>query len=162
MNKRLFRPRQHHRGVAMVELAIVLPVLLTVLFAMAEIGRALLLQHQLVRHVEAAARYLGRSYQALNADCSDGPQWSTASATATQLALSGSEPGEGAVLIAGMTASDLSIAVLPRTAPGVAPACVVQVSASVAYPSIFGATIPLLGVAQPTLNARSEERYVGE
>lgn len=146
----------------MVELAIILPLLLAIAFGLAEIGRALLFEHHLLRHVEAAARYLGRSYQGLAADCSENAGWATASTTATNLAVYGNEAGSGLPLFDGLDANAISIAVNAGTVPGGGSACVIRVSASVAYPGIFGATIPLLGIAQPTLNAQSEERYVGE
>lgn len=149
-------------GVAMVEFAIVLPVLLMVFFGLVETGRALVLQHHLVRHVEAAARYLGRSYQGLNVDCSEAGNWSSASTAASQLAVYGSEAGGATPLITGMDSDDVAIEVTATAVPGYGSACVVRVSASVAYPSIFGTTIPILGIAQPTLRAASEERYVGE
>lgn len=147
----------------MVELAIILPVLLAIFFGLAELSRALLFEHSLVRHVEAAARYLGRSYQGLAADCSTNAAWTTASTTAVNLAVYGNEAGTGTALIPGMTADTVSIAAPALEAvPGGGTACVVRVSAAVPYPGIFGDSIPLLGLAQPTLHAQSEERYVGE
>lgn len=150
------------RGVALVELAILLPLLLALFFGVAEFGRALLLEQQLLRQVESAARYLGRSPAAALDDCTPGAAWSSATATAAALVVHGSESGGTAPLIRGMSSSNVSATLVARTVPGNAPACVVQVAASVAYPSIFGATVPVLGLAQPTLRAQSEERYVGE
>jgi hypothetical protein len=146
----------------MVELAIILPLLLAIAFGLAEIGRALLFEHSLVRHVEAAARYLGRSYQGLAPDCSENAAWATASSTAANLAVFGNEAGSGLPLFSGLDADAVSIAVSTATVPGGGSACVIRVDATVPYPGIFGATIPLLGIAQPTLRAQSEERYVGE
>lgn len=155
--------RLRSRGAAMVELAIVLPLLLVIFIGLAELGRALLLQHILVRHVETGARYLGRSYQTLNADCSETPAWTAAASAAADLVVYGNEAGSGTALIGGMSAGDVSIpAPTARAVPGYGNACVVQVAANVAYPSLFGATIPLLGLPQPRLQAASEERYVGE
>jgi Flp pilus assembly protein TadG len=153
---------RRQRGAAMVEFAIVLPLLLVIFFGLVETGRALILQHQLLRQTEAAARYLGRAYQGLNADCSIGPNWSSASDVAAALLVYGSEAAGSTPLIADMESDDVDTAAEQRTVPGFGNACVVTVTASVAYPSIFGDTIPLLGIAQPTLQARSEERYVGE
>lgn len=147
----------------MMEFAIVLPLLLLIFFGLAELGRALLLQHSLVRSVEAGARHLGRSYQTLNADCSETAAWTAAAGAAANLVVFGNEAGSGAALIGGMSAGDVSIAApVARAVPGYGNACVVHVAASAAYPSLFGATIPLLGLPQPRLQAASEERYVGE
>ena len=147
----------------MVEFAIVLPLLLAIFFGLAELGRSLLLQHSLVRHVEAGARHLGRSYQTLNADCSATPAWTVAAAAAAALVVYGNEAGSGPALIDGMRTGDVSIAApAARAVPGYGNACVVQVAASAPYPSLLGATIPVLGLPQPRLQATSEERYVGE
>lgn len=157
-----YRSRRPQAGAAMVELAIVLPLLLMVFFGLAETGRALLLQHSLVRHVESAARYLARSYQGLNADCSEGANWITATTVAAQLAVYGSEEAGDTPLIGGMSTDDVDVAIDERAVPGAGNACVIRVSAAVVYPSMFGDTIPLLGIPVPTLRAESEERYVGE
>jgi Flp pilus assembly protein TadG len=150
------------RGAALVELAVIFPVLMAIFFGMAEIGRALILHHDLVHQVESASRYLARTYQGLNPDCSTAAAWATAEDRARQLALYGNEAGTGKTLIEGMSSADIAITVSTGTVPGYGTACVVRISASVPYPGIFGATIPLLGLAQPTLRADSEERYVGE
>jgi Flp pilus assembly protein TadG len=146
----------------MVELAIILPVLLAIFFGLADIGRALLLEHSLLRHTEAAARYLGRAYQGLATDCSENAAWAAASTTATNLAVYGNEAGTGTPLFSGLSAEDVDIAVANAATPGGGTACVVRVTAAVPYPGLFGATIPLIGIDQPTLRAQSEERYVGE
>lgn len=154
--------KSRNGGAAMVELAILLPLLLALFFGLAELGRALLLEHTLLRHTEAAARYLGRAYQGLAADCSENAAWPDASTTATHLAVYGNEAGSGAPLIGGLDADAVSIAVAGGGVPGGAPACVVRVSVALPYPGLFGDKIPLLGLDQPTLRAQSEERYVGE
>ncbi|MFZ5561806.1 MAG: TadE/TadG family type IV pilus assembly protein [Pseudomonadota bacterium] len=154
--------KSRNGGAAMVELAILLPVLLALFFGLAELGRALLLEHTLLRHTEAAARYLGRAHRGLAADCSENAAWPDARATATHLAVYGNEAGSGEALISGLDADDVTIAVESGGVPGGAVACVVRVSAALPYPGLFGDKIPLLGLDQPTLRAQSEERYVGE
>jgi Flp pilus assembly protein TadG len=152
----------HQGGAALAELAIIVPVLLAIFFGVAETGRALVLHHDLVRQVDTTARYLARTYQGLNADCSTTANWAPAANTARQYAVYGNESGSGNPLISGMTTADVAIAEWSGVIPGYGNACVIQVSASVPYPGIFGSTIPLLGMAQPVLRADSEERYVGE
>ncbi len=153
------RPGQ--KGAALLELAIVLPLLLLIFMAVAELGLALLLHQTLVRNVEVSARYMARTSGGLNADCSSNAPWTSASTTATNLIVYGNEAGSGNALISGLDAGDVDIAVVTRTASGVSASCVVQVEVQVNNPGIFGPNIPFLGQAQPLLQARSEERYVG-
>lgn len=161
------RPRQS--GAALVELAIVIPVLLAFFFALADYGRALLYDHVLLNQVESGTRYLGRVYQGLNSSCGTGSGWASAKTTATNLVVYGNEAGSGSPMITGMTTSNVGINVVSKSiaVPGSSPAatvtaCTIQVSASVTNPGMFGTTVPLLGAAQPVLRANSEERYVGE
>ena len=50
-------PVRHQRGLVVVELAIVLPLLVLIMFATAELGRALYQYNTLTKAVESGARY---------------------------------------------------------------------------------------------------------
>lgn len=157
--------RRRAGGVAMVEFAIIAPLLLIIFLGIAELGRALLLEQQLVRSVEAGARYLARSYTGLDpaADCAviatalgATGMPSGAAATAVEVTVYGQESGGTTVLVPGMATGDVAISVNAAAIPGDADACVIRVGAEVGYRSLIGTAIPF------NLNAASEERYVGE
>lgn len=146
----------------MVEFAIVVPVFLALFFGIADLGRALLEQQQMVRGAEAGVRYLARTYDGLDAsDCSTKSAWTAASATAAQLAVYGQESGGVTPLVPGFDTSDITVSVEKRTVDGL-DACVVRLEAALAYSGIFGPKIPMLDISLPTLHAASEERYAGQ
>lgn len=150
------------RGVAMVELAIVLPILLVLFLGITELGRALLFQHRLTHAAEAGARYAARAFGAVQSDCGTTASWVTAAANARQLAafgqLSGTDP-----VVPGLDTDNVEVDVVARDVTDVGTVCIVAVTITVQYQGIFGSDlIPLLDLPQPLLSAHSEERYVGE
>lgn len=152
------------RGVAMVEFAIILPLLLIIFLGVAELGRALLFSQRLTQSVEAGARYVARAHGALDPDvCAVIPE--PVITDTRNLVVFGRLAGGGQPVVPGLDEDENYVDVTPviRTVTDVGDVCVVQVSASVPYIGIFGAQfIPLLDIDQPTLWASSEERYVGE
>lgn len=154
----------NEHGVAMVEFAIILPLLLIMFLGVAELGRALLFSQRLTQAVEAGARYAARAHEALDPDvCAVIPE--AVITNARNLVVFGQVAGGGQAVVPGLDDDEDNVDVTPliRTVTGVGDVCVVQVSASVQYEGIFGAQfIPLLDIEQPTLWATSEERYVGE
>lgn len=154
------------RGATLVEFAILLPLMLILLLGITELGRALHFQHRLTRAVEAGARYMARSYRTVDkADpaCDNtGGDWAGSAANAQNLVVYGTIAGTGSPIISGLSTGDVDVTVDPRIVTGVGTTCVITVSVTVQYPGLFGAAIiPLLDIPQPTLGARSEERYVG-
>lgn len=87
------------RGVAMVELAIILPLLLAICFAITEFGRAIYTYNTLAKSVRDAARYL--SMQATK----DTTAWNTAK----NLVVFGNPAGNGSPLVPGLNASKVAI-----------------------------------------------------
>lgn len=153
------------QGVAMVEFAIILPLLLFIFLGIAELGRALVFQHRLTQAVEAGARYAARATGAVDeSDCAATAGWTAVESTTSQLVTYGQMYETAAPLVPGLVESDVDVSIAVRSATGIAgPVCVVTVSVSVQYQGIFGVQlIPLLNIDQPTLGATSEERYVGE
>jgi len=158
--------RKQERGAALVEFAIVVPLLLALMFGFAEIGRALYQQNTLTKAVIAGARYLARSNNTLNTpDCSATAIWSGYAAKAKNLVVYGATAGTGAVLVPNLAIAGVSISHNRVTEDGI-DACVIRVSASFLFAGVNGdgKTVPaaLLGVVPDiTLNAAGEERYIG-
>lgn len=159
----------NERGVAMVEFAVILPLLLMIFLGIAELGRALLFYQRLTQAAETGARYAARAFGAVDAtDCSAQANWASVRLDTENVVIYGQVAGGGQPVVPGLDSADsaladVEISLVSRVVTGVGDVCVVQVTALVKYKGIFGAQfIPVLGIEQPTLRARSEERYVGE
>lgn len=157
------------RGVAMVEFSVILPLLLMIFLGIAELGRALLFYQRLTEVVETGARYAARANGAVDdTDCSALTSWPSVIADTENVVIFGRVAGGSPPVVPGLDSADPAVAdvevnLVSRAVTGVGDVCVVQVVARVKYTGIFGTQlIPLLGIAQPTLTAQSEERYVGE
>ncbi len=170
MNKRA----RKMRGGAAVEFALMLPLLLIMVFGITELGRALYQQNMLTKAVTSGARYMARAYGALDTDCVPTATWTSHIAAARDLVAFGSvDPGSGAQpMLPGLdetAAIDVQhdgpivIAVPVGGATQDIRACTVTVSAHVPFASIFGrALIPMFGLGDVELNARAEERFIGD
>jgi len=88
--------KKKQRGVALVELAIVLPLLLAICFAITEFGRAFYTYDTLAKSARDAARYL--TTQAA------GSGWTTA----RNLVAYGNPAGTGSPLVPGLDSSNMS------------------------------------------------------
>jgi len=137
---RVHRPRlvckPHQHGLAMVELAIAAPLLLLLLYAIAEFGNALYQYALLADAARDADRYLGSH---AIADSTGLPTISASIASATRnLVVYGNTAGSGTALLPGLTTGQVSVAA--QTDAGGA----TDVTVSVAYPyqSLFGGSIP--------------------
>jgi hypothetical protein len=131
------RPRSN-RGLAAVELAVVLPVFLILLLASAELGRALYHYNTLHKAVRDGARYLAE--HALNSV----PVIEITAATTTgtrNLVLYGNPAGGSTPLLPRLTPGDIAIEVVD--------AAHVRVTATYAYAPLFGA-IPGFGMGPDT------------
>jgi Flp pilus assembly protein TadG len=121
------------RGIAAVEFAIALPVLLILLIATAELGRMLSQYDTLNKSVRDGARYL-----ASNALQAGVMTVTAAEQTATRnLVVTGNVNGTGTALLPGLTASNV-------TASG-STSGYVTVSASYTYQPILTASLPMFG-----------------
>lgn len=100
---------RRQRGLAMVEFAIILPLLLFLLFATAEVGRALYEYNALTKSVRDGARYLVDKSQGttgvLIIPAAD-------MAVARNLVVFGNPSGTGDPLLEGLQAGDVSISVV--------------------------------------------------
>jgi Flp pilus assembly protein TadG len=146
--------RQAERGSALLEAAIILPVVLALAGGGFEFGFFLYQQQLIVSGVRDAARYL-----ALSAD----PTSDINQSNARNLAVSGSIQG-GPPRVPGWTVSDVSVAVdfadNPVGANSAGPKIpIVTVSTSFVDPSL--GLLDLLGLGKPTISASHQERFVG-
>jgi hypothetical protein len=142
------------QGAALVEGAIVLPIVIVLVGGVYEFGFFLYQQQLATSGVRAAARYL-----ALTSDPAD----VTTQSDARNIAVTG-VIGGGPPLIAGWSPSDISIAVnavdnAAGTYSGGATIQLVTVSTSVADRTL--GFLGLLGLKAPTIAASHEERVVG-
>lgn len=172
-------------GTVMVELAIILPLLLFLLFGITELGRALYQQNMLTQAVELGGRYMARVEGAVSDDCSrvgeTNGRWADAVAVAKNLIICGVDGTTGCAdpILPNIVINDDDIAVCgpgnsdaPCASP---PACVIVVKATAEFQGIFGdelVALPFLvndseGNEVPlslegvTLNASTQERYIG-
>lgn len=163
-------------GVAMVEFAIILPLLLLLLFGVTELGRALYQQNTLYKAVEAGARYLARTSGTLNSSsCAieDSDDWDDALDDAMNIIAFGNPAGTGTPLLPYLddTAErtidivNQTTRTLTKTDGTVVPVCVISVEASVPFAGFFGEiAVPNLfgdSISSFSLRAETEERYIG-
>ena len=151
-------------GAVLAEFAIISVALLILTFGVIEAGRVFVLQNSLTKSVESSARYLARGYEALNPDCSQAESWTDVEQRALNILVYGganNSSGDSVVpsLALGdvvVTVKSISLSSQPVTA------CVIQVAAKVDYEGLFDVLVPLTNIDSVVLNARSEERYIGE
>ena len=159
------------KGAAMVEFAIIVPIMVLLVFGITELGRALFQWNTLTKAVATGARYMARANGDLvkdptdsTAPCGTGDTWGNFDVTAKNLIIYGQqEPGDP--LLRGLQVTKLEPD-LRSHAYG--PACVIIVEATAEFESIFGGSRlpslygPLGNGEKITLTARTEERYIGE
>jgi Flp pilus assembly protein TadG len=127
--------RIHERGLAAVEFAIILPVVLFIMLATAELGRALYQSNALTKAVRDGARYLAD--EALNATTGVIELDATKQSQTKNLVIYGNTPGAGAPVLPGLAPAQITI-----TSPD---PLHVRVSAAYPYQPMF-ALLPGLGL----------------
>ncbi|MBL4820618.1 MAG: pilus assembly protein [Gammaproteobacteria bacterium] len=167
MNKQYSKPiASGQRGATIVELAIILPLLVILLFGFIELGRALYQTNTLTKAVTVGARYLARAPGAVTTDCEEGLEWPANKAQAKTLVVYASDDDTGPPILPGLDAGAITFAVAPVSAgsgSGAVTACVITVQASSEFAAIFGDSIvPMLNLGPIELNAAVEERYIGD
>lgn len=144
-------------GSAMLETAIVLPLVMTLTFGLIEMGRAMHHHHILSKSVRDAARYLARI--ALDCPATADANWAAARTSAQTLALTGRVDG-AAPLVGYWTAGTFTVA---------PPSCqtimgrevqVMTVSGAVNYQSL--GFLDFLNIPAFQLRAEHQEIHVGE
>lgn len=131
---------RYQRGLATVEMAIALPVLLLLLFALAEVGRLINQYDTLDKAVRDGARYA--------ASVSSPGTTGFVSITSTMqthiqnLVVYGNIDGTGSALLPGLTPSDISVSATGGN-------LYVEVSATYTYEPILGASLITFGLGTP-------------
>ena len=130
---KLGRQAQRQRGIVAVETVIVLPVVLFLLLAVAELGNAILQYNVLTRAVRDSARYVSK----VAAEESEGVINLTAAkiTTARNLAVYGTTV-PGTAVLPGLTPGNITVAVVNTND--------VSVSARYQYQPLFAGNIPAL------------------
>ena len=137
--------RPHHapprveRGLATVEMALTLPLLLFLLLAVAEFGRMISQDDTLTHAVRDGARYAA-SVSALGSTGLVSITPALQSAVANLVA-TGNVNGTGAPLLPGLTPADVTVSDAGNG--------YVEVSATYTYEPMVGATLPTFGIASP-------------
>jgi Flp pilus assembly protein TadG len=153
--RRLAHIRDHQGGAAAAEMALIVPLVLALIFAMFEGGYYMWSEHKVVKGVRDAARYAGRL------DFSKYTCPSTIDATARDQIKNLTRTGQlsgGTAKVPGWVDSDVTVAVTCASGTGGIYGVVggnaprVKVSALVVYPSLMGS----LGFTSASINLRAE------
>ena len=143
------------QGLAIIELALVLPLLTLLLFGFIEVGRALYQQNMLTKALSTGARFISRAPDAVTPDCQPGTAWLQVVEQARTLI---AYPGAGdQLLLNGLDNGEA----LDFSVSRAGTVCVIRVEASLAYAAIAG-IIPMLNDGRFGLSASVEERYIGD
>lgn len=131
--------RSRQRGLAVVEFAIALPLLLFVMLATAEVGRFLSQYDTLTKSVRDGSRYVaGKAAVGTTGIVSISSQLRT---EAGNLIATGAVGGSGTPLLPGLSAANVTV-----TDAGNG---YVTVSASYTYTPMLGASLPTFGLSSP-------------
>jgi hypothetical protein len=157
------------KGVAMVEFAIVLPLLLMLLFGITELGRALYQQNSLYKAVESGARYLSRVHGVLLIEDDDGNKcvkqtsWGDSEKIAKNMIIYGRTAAGGPTLLPNLALDVISVDVAPKSlSSNTDTICVITVRASPLFSGLFGdIVIPFTSLDRFNIQAETEERYIG-
>lgn len=149
------------RGIAMVELAILTPLLVMLMFGVFELGRALYQEQVITKAANAGVRYMTRAYGVLDDNCIPLADWSAATDRARALTVFA---GKDEPLIKTLGTDDVSIAVARRDLPAPASAvCVIRVQVVFPFAGLFGENLlPFSRLTVPILNAAAEAVYIGD
>lgn len=134
---------RYESGSAAVEMALVLPFVMALIFGGMEAGNYMLTEHKVIKGVRDGARYAARlSYS--NYDCASGDINSDAEEDIIDMTRTGQPDGSGRVRVRGWSAQTVSVSLDCDTGTttglyrdiGAAPR--VLVSTTVTYPSVLG------------------------
>jgi len=133
--------RKNQSGIAVIEFALVLPILMLLMLATAEFGRAFYQYNTLTKSIRDGARYL--SDNSLNGAGVIELGGTTSTAT-KNLIVFGNSVGSGTALLDGLSISDITITTIDSQH--------LKVSASFSYSPIIAAGIPNFGADSQTWN----------
>lgn len=133
---RPLRPRQ--RGVATIEFAVCVPVLLLLMLATAELGRAMYQYNTLIKSVRDGARYAASAATSSQRIVTITPPVRTAT---LNLVVTGNVGGTGTPLLPGLTANNVTLTDIGNG--------FIAVSATYTFTPILGGTLPTFGFGPP-------------
>jgi Flp pilus assembly protein TadG len=140
-------------GSALIEGALIVPVLMTLVFGVYEFSWYFYNQQLMTAGLRDAARYISRMADPSDATCGQATYWPLAKNLATTSTTSGS----GAARVSGWTSGNVTIScVVAPTSTGV---YVVNVSTAFSGQSLGFYSI--LGLAAPTVTVFQQERVIG-
>ena len=131
--------RTRQRGLAAVELALLMPIFLLTAYATAELGRALYQFNILSKSVRDGAQYLARYGSVAGVMAPSGAQITTAK----NLVVYGS-PVTGTALLPDLKTSDVTIT--PKVVAPSLTANYIEISATYTFESKFSGVIPVFGL----------------
>ena len=129
------------RGIAVIELTIVLPLLLLIFLGTAEFGRALYQYNTLTKTVRDGARYISQNSLNGSTGVVDVPPTAVAVVETKNLVVYGIRGGAFIPLLPGFTTGDVTVIDAGGSN--------VTVTASYNFASIFGPTLPTFGLGGP-------------
>ena len=152
------------RGAALVELAIVLPVLLMMVFGITELGRALYQLNTLAKSADAGVRYLSRAWDVLDDDCQPTADWASAISATANYVVFGNAAGQGDPLLPDLSTAGVNVtAEYGEIAGSEEPACIVRVTVSAPFNGVFGErVVPFTRLGPIDLTSSREGRYIGQ
>ncbi|HEY9032999.1 MAG TPA: TadE/TadG family type IV pilus assembly protein [Pseudomonadales bacterium] len=152
-------------GIAMVELALVLPLLLGIFFGIVELGRALYQQNMLAKGVANTARMLARTYQGMDMDNAcvvNAAVWPAAVLAAENYLRFGSTDADedAQPRLAGIQLQAVEISAYRNDDSAVADyICSIRVTGQAQFVPVVS---DVFGIGAFNLQASAEERYIGE
>lgn len=165
----LGKQKAYSRGVAIVEFAIVLPLLVVLLFGFTEFGRMLYQQNQLTKQMALGLRYMARAPDAVTyipgteesqPECrKNNPMWDDAIDRASALIKRGNTSGD---ILENLSVTINDEPEVRSVSSSGGHACIISASATAQFNAVFGnSMIPIWKISPVILNASGEERYVG-
>lgn len=140
MPRASMRPHRAERGVAMVEFAIVVPLIVLLIFGVTEVGRAIIFYNALTKALEDGARHAA-AYGLLGTTGSVNID-AGLDAEIRNLVVYGDAQGGTMPLLEGLQTSQISVSV---PAPGS-----IEVSATYPYAPIMGISLPTFNFGSPS------------
>ncbi|MEX6502722.1 TadE/TadG family type IV pilus assembly protein [Pseudomonas zhanjiangensis] len=142
MKSSTFKPIRHQRGLAMVEFAIALPLLLLLLLGVAEFGRMLFQYNSLLQANRDAVRYL--SGKAWNGSIGAVAITPVLEAQTKNIAVYGAPlPQAGSVVVPGLTTADVTVGTVGTDHVQVSISYVFRPVIATGLPAFVGNAIPL-------------------
>lgn len=150
----LNRLRRSRGGVAAVEFALVLPLLLLILVAIVEIGRVMSQASAVEKGLRAGAQFAARS--------SVLPLTGSADQQFQNLVKWGNVDGTGSLLVDGWADANATLSInLRNDTVGGNPVTVIRVQASVPYDPLLSGLAGFFGLDSFTITTSHEQTYIG-